>query len=151
MEVKSNRNPMRWLVYLTVFGLILGASRMHWDITRASNDYTLFGINVGRFGAINPLLPFYLILMITFLCLYIRQSKYAWHAITLPFISNYPISLILRMGGIYFQPYKHMWETVLWPVIWVLVLVYLIQLRNKYYDYLSSQKGKSCDSGERTG
>ena len=151
MEVKPNRNPMRWLVYLTVFGLILGASRTHLDITRASDDYTLFGINIWRFGAINPLTPFNLIFAIAFLYLYIKQSKYAWHALALPFLLNYPISLMLRMGGIYFQPYKHMWETVLWPVIWVLVLVYIIQLRNKYFDFLSSQKRKGCDSGERTG
>jgi len=138
---KANQNPMRWLVYLAVFGLILCISRMHLDITRSSNDRAIWGIPFERLLAINPLAPFQILFIISFLYLYVKRSKYAWHAIAIPFLLSYPISLIFRAEGVYFLPYRYAFENWLWPIMWVGVSIYMLGLRKQYISFLSSDEG----------
>jgi hypothetical protein len=114
---------------------------MHLDITRSSNEHAIRGIPVGRLLAINPLAPFQILFIISFLYLYAKHSKYAWHAIAMLLLSTYPMELIFRAAGVYFLPYRYAFENWLWPTLHVGVLIYLLGLRKRYISFLSSQQG----------
>jgi len=139
---KANQNPMRWLVYLAVFGLILCISRMLLDATRSNNDHVVHGVNFGSLLDMNPLAPFQILFTILFLYLYVKHSKYAWHAIAIPFLLSYPISVIFRAAGVYFLPHRHAFENWFWLMLWVLLLIYMLGLRKRYISFLSSQEGE---------
>ena len=139
MKESKNHNPLRWLLYITIPGLLLCIARMGLDISNSSHSYMIWGIPLGRLMSINPLAPFQIISIIFFLYLYLKQSMYAWHMIIVLLIGDLPFYWILRILGIYFQPRNFLYDGFLLAVC-VLFLIYMLKERRRYFDHISSNK-----------
>jgi len=140
--MKEKTNPIRWLVYLSVFCLILGISRMYLDITRSDSSHMIWDIPIGRLLAVNSLSPFQIVFTVAFLYLYAKHSKYAWHVFFVPLALSIPLQFTLRSQGIYFQVPPNPWYDWLLTSIWVLALIYMVGLRKKYTSFLTNMKGR---------
>lgn len=140
---------MRFLIYLTVFGLIICVSQVYYDLTIPNSGGKLWGVDVESRGPLNPLAPFQIIGSVLFLYLCARHSKYAWHVITVLVVFSLPSHWFLRRMGIYFRPPRYTFEDIFYLSIWIIALVYIMKLRTKYDRYVCTKKQKKLSEGEK--
>ena len=140
---------MRFLIYLTVFGLIVCVSRVHYDLTIPNSGGKLWGVDVESRGPLNPLAPLQIIGGVLFLYLCARHSKYAWHVIIALVVFSLPSQWLLRYAGIYFRPPKYIFEDIFYLSVWIIALVYIMKLRTKYDHYVCAKKQEKLCEGEK--
>lgn len=123
----NQRNPMKYLVYFALFGLLIDIGGIYMD-TSAKD-----------FASINPLAPLRIVCLLTFLYLYVKQSKYAWHVIMAPMLLYIPIYWLLRVQGIHFQQQEFATKDLITLAAWLVMLLYMIAIRSQYMDFLTSK------------
>lgn len=143
MKKMNNYNPMRWLMYIAVFGLLFDIAGIYIDLT-ASGSGEIWGIPFNSCGPLNPIAPFRIVFMLIFLYLYGKHSKYAWHVMMLFLILNIPAYWFFRIRGTYLQPQAFRTKDLFTFVVWLGFLFYVIILRPRYMHFLSNLvRGKS--------
>jgi len=147
IENINRRNPMRFLVYLTVFALIICVSQVYYDQTIPNNGGKFWGVDVESRGAFNPLAPFHIMGGLIFLYLCAKHSKYAWHVIIIWFVLALPSYWFLRCMRIYFRPPRYTFEDPFSLCIWIITLIYIMRLRPKYNLYVCTKKQKKLSVG----
>ena len=132
-----NNNPLRGMVFLSIWFLILDLFQVSLDLNILSSG-EIWGIPYKSQGSINPLAPFRILCYFVFLYLYKKSSKYAWHILLGYIITVIPAYIILRWQEIYYPPSKSVFPYVFTIFAGLVVLLYIIILRKKYFSYIVS-------------
>jgi hypothetical protein len=135
--MSKTRNPLRGLMYISVFVLVFDILGMYLDLTAADTSEIL-GIPFHSRGSLNPIAPFRIACIVVFLYLYRRYSKYAWHTLIISILLDISAYWILRWQGIYFETLETAVNDWFRLGLWALLLVYVIKLLSPYMQFISS-------------
>ena len=132
-------------MYFAVIFLLLDIVWLYLDATISGTGEVL-GIPFHSRGSLNPIAPFRMVASISFLLLYYKHSKYAWHVLMISILVNIPFYCILRIRGIYFQPPEFVSKDCFTLIAWIGILYYMMRVRQQYMLYVSSRIRAEHDS-----
>ena len=124
MENLSSKtsNPLKVGFAVFLFLSIFDFYKLFFEYAYKSTDI---------FGLIHPFvnIPFFL--------LYLKGSRFAWHALVLPIMIIYPVYVVLQELGIYSKP-QFLVRAIVF-IIWLGCLLYLFLVRKGYFEFLSAR------------
>ena len=80
-----------------------------------------------------------IIFLFSFILLFFRKSIYAWHLLAISLVGSLPCYWILRLYD-QLPPLKYSVNEWFLPAIWIVIVVLVIRLREKYKTYLANSK-----------
>jgi len=147
--MNAGKNPLRWWLYLTIIWLVISVTQIYIENnTQETNKTWLYCVDAE--GYVNLIAIFKLIIILPFLFLYYRCSKYAWYAILIIWqifflfdIFNIPLSLIYINSEVNLNSFSNITHFILIFILWVAGMGNIIYLYSKYKLYVSDNENTS--------